>query len=59
MVGLPAHPLLRSEAALAVVGPAAFGHPEVQYLPLAPYRPAQPVPHGITSSSSSSQASTP
>lgn len=31
---LPAHPLLTTPEALAVVGPAAFGHPEVAYAPL-------------------------
>lgn len=35
IVGLPAHPLLRTPEALKVVGPAAFGLEGVKYLPLA------------------------
>lgn len=34
IVGLPAHPLLRTPEALEVVGPAAFGYDNVQYCPL-------------------------
>ncbi|BDA41353.1 probable D-/L-hydantoinase subunit A at N-terminal half [Coccomyxa sp. Obi] len=34
IVGLPAHPLLRTPEALAVVGPAAFGFEGVVYTPL-------------------------
>lgn len=34
VIGLPAHPLLTTPEALAVVGPAAFGHPEVAHVPL-------------------------
>jgi DUF917 family protein len=34
MLGIPAPAQLRTEAALAVVGPAAFGYPEVDYAPL-------------------------
>jgi DUF917 family protein len=51
VVGLPAHPLLRSPEALAVVGPGAFGYADVEYLPLGAYQavepiPGQPVVHG-------------
>ncbi len=35
VVGLPCHPLLRSEVALAVVGPKAFGLGDLPYRPLA------------------------
>lgn len=35
VVVLPCHPLLRSDEALAVVGPAAFGYPDVVYVPVA------------------------
>ena len=38
IVGLPAHPLLRTPEALAVVGPAAFGFEGVEYMPLGDYR---------------------
>ena len=34
VVGLPCHPLLRSEAALKVIGPGAFGIGDVTYTPL-------------------------
>ena len=34
VVALPCHPLLRSPAALEVIGPAAFGHPEITYRPM-------------------------
>eukprot|EP00887_Chlorella_sp_A99_P003440 scaffold7.g3440.t1 len=43
VVGLPAHPLLRSAEALTVVGPAAFGL-DVAYQPLGPYVAPRPVP---------------
>jgi DUF917 family protein len=35
VVGIPAPELLKTPAALEVVGPAAFGYPDVQYTPLA------------------------
>lgn len=35
VLALPCHPLLRSDEALNVVGPAAFGHPDITYAPLA------------------------
>ena len=35
VVALPCHDLLRSKEALAVIGPAAFGYPEITYMPLA------------------------
>jgi DUF917 family protein len=35
VVALPCHDLLRSKEALAVIGPAAFGYPEITYKPLA------------------------
>ncbi|HWK66913.1 MAG TPA: DUF917 domain-containing protein [Rhizobiaceae bacterium] len=34
VVGLPAHELLKSQKALAVVGPKAFGYPELEFKPL-------------------------
>jgi DUF917 family protein len=34
VVGLPCHPLLRSDAALKVIGPGAFGLDDVTYTPL-------------------------
>lgn len=36
VVGLPAHPLLRTAAALEIVGPAAFGYPrdQISYAPV-------------------------
>ncbi|TPW31985.1 DUF917 domain-containing protein [Pararhizobium mangrovi] len=36
VVALPAPQLLRSEEALAVVGPSAFGYPDIAYVPLEP-----------------------
>lgn len=35
VLALPCHPLLRTPEALAVIGPAAFGHPELTYSPMA------------------------
>lgn len=34
VIGIPAPAQLRTEAALAVVGPAAFGYPDMPYIPL-------------------------
>jgi DUF917 family protein len=34
VLGLPAHPLLKTPEALRVVGPAAFGYPELTFSPL-------------------------
>jgi DUF917 family protein len=34
IIGLPAHPLMKSTEALKVVGPAAFGYPDLAYTPL-------------------------
>lgn len=34
VLGLPAHPLMRTEQALEVVGPAAFGYPEITFTPM-------------------------
>ena len=34
VIVMPCHPLLRTPEALAVVGPAAFGYPDVTYVPL-------------------------
>lgn len=34
VVGLPVHALMRSERALEIVGPKAFGYPELAYSPL-------------------------
>jgi uncharacterized protein len=39
-IGLPCHPRLATPEALAVVGPAAFGYPDVTYRPLADERSA-------------------
>ena len=36
VLGLPCHELLRSPEALAVVGPAAFGYPEITFNPMRP-----------------------
>ena len=36
--------MLRTPEALEVVGPAAFGYPDIAYEPLGPYREVQPVP---------------
>lgn len=34
VLGLPAHPLMRSDAALEVVGPAAFGYEDITFAPM-------------------------
>lgn len=34
VLALPCHELLRTEDALAVIGPAAFGHPDITYRPM-------------------------
>ena len=34
VLGLPAHDLLRTPEALAVVGPAAFGYDDVSFVPM-------------------------
>jgi len=34
VIGLPAHELLKSPQALDVVGPKAFGYPELAFTPL-------------------------
>ncbi|MHC3941567.1 hypothetical protein ACI0FR_02895 [Paenochrobactrum sp. BZR 201-1] len=39
VVAIPCHDLLRTERALEVVGPAAFGYPDVQYSPLPAFKP--------------------
>lgn len=40
VIGLPAHDLLKTPEALAIVGPAAFGYPDLPYRPLgAPPKP--------------------
>ncbi|KAL4447891.1 hypothetical protein ABPG75_005110 [Micractinium tetrahymenae] len=44
VLGLPAHPLLTTGPALQVVGPAAFGHDNVCYAPLAPHPPLHGIP---------------
>ncbi len=36
VLGLPAHDLMKSEVALEVVGPKAFGYPGIEYRPLRP-----------------------
>lgn len=35
VLGLPCHALLRTPEALAVVGPAAFGYPDITFVPMA------------------------
>jgi DUF917 family protein len=35
VLGIPAPEMLKTPEALDVVGPAAFGYPEVEYVPLA------------------------
>ncbi len=35
VLALPCHPLLRTPEALDVIGPAAFGHPDITYRPMA------------------------
>ena len=35
VIGMPAHPLMKSDRALEVVGPQAFGYPELTFTPLA------------------------
>ena len=35
IIGLPAHDLMKTDAALKVIGPAAFGYPELTFAPLA------------------------
>ena len=35
VLALPCHALLRTPEALEVIGPAAFGHPDISYVPLA------------------------
>jgi len=34
VIGMPVHDLMRTPAALEVVGPHAFGYPELTYVPL-------------------------
>jgi DUF917 family protein len=46
VVVLPAHPLLRTHAALQVVGPAAFGYQGVEYFPVGEY-PCIPTVHDV------------
>ena len=36
VIGLPAHDLMKTPEALKVVGPAAFGYPDLTYVPLSP-----------------------
>jgi DUF917 family protein len=36
VIGIPAHDLMKTSEALKVVGPSAFGYPELAYVPLAP-----------------------
>lgn len=33
ILAIPCHPLLRSERALEIIGPAAFGYPDIEYVP--------------------------
>lgn len=45
VVVLPAHPLLISESALKVVGPAAFGYTDMYYSPATHHVATSPIPH--------------
>ena len=44
VVGLPAHPLLTTPAALAVVGPAVFGYTNVRYTSMVQYKDPAGIP---------------
>lgn len=39
VVAIPCHDLLRTERALEVVGPSAFGYPEIQFSPMPAFNP--------------------
>ncbi len=39
VVAIPCHDLLRTERALEVVGPSAFGYPEIHFSPMAAFNP--------------------
>lgn len=45
VIALPAHPLLRTPDALAVVGPSAFGYPDVSYTAVGEFPKLMPVHH--------------
>ena len=34
MIGIPAHDLMKTPEALEVVGPKAFGYPDIEFTPL-------------------------
>jgi uncharacterized protein len=38
-IGIPAHDLMKTPEALKIVGPKAFGYPELEYVPLQPIEP--------------------
>ena len=40
VIGLPVHDLMKTEQALKIVGPQAFGYPDLSFTPLASRRPA-------------------
>jgi DUF917 family protein len=42
-IGLPAHELMTTPRALEVVGPKAFGYPDIPFTPLFPRQPSQPL----------------
>jgi DUF917 family protein len=42
-IGLPAHKLMTTPRALEVVGPKAFGYPDIPFTPLFPRQPSQPL----------------
>lgn len=44
VLALPAHPLLRTPAALAALGPAAVGYQGVQYVPVGRFVQPRPLP---------------
>jgi DUF917 family protein len=42
VIGIPAHDLMKTPEALKVVGPRAFGYPELEYVPLAERQRSNP-----------------
>ncbi len=44
ILGIPAPPLLKTPTALKVVGPAAFGYENVEFVPIGDYVQHKPVP---------------
>ncbi len=42
VIGMPVHDLMRTPKALEVVGPKAFGYPELNYVPMKPSNGTHP-----------------